>query len=125
MTWQREEMGEHADGDWKFLGRGFHENWADELLRQEGKEMKDLPPWSSTSGSCTSILGLLSCSGLLGNFFKDLIMLLKKYIRLGSDDVVPTSWIGQPALILQESPIWATRAVMFLPQSYYGEKRLI
>lgn len=29
------------------------------------------------------ILGFLSYSGLLGNLFKDLIMLIQKYIRLG------------------------------------------
>lgn len=62
-------------------------------------------PLAMYTGSFTCILGLLSCSGPLGNLFRVLIMLIKKYVRLGSDDEIPISCVGLHALILQKSPV--------------------
>lgn len=79
------------------------------LLRQEGKEMvkrlTSVGIYIWLGYICFRFAVLVRSSW---QPFKDLIKLIKKYTRVGSDEGIPTSRVGLPVLILQRSPVSAT-----------------
>lgn len=92
------------------------------LLRQERKRIEEVCHCGHLYWLiyiCFRVAVLLWSAGQL---LQVLIVLIKQCIRLSSDDEIPISWIGLPALTLQKSPVWATWYNFLIPRLLWWQE---